>query len=257
MLKEINLSVQSYIEAHRFILKHRLWKWILIPGILYALLFVAGFYLFWTSSQTATDWMFRQWGVKKWLDLMNSSWLRFLFIIGQIFIHFLLLLFYFSFFKYLFLIIGSPLFSYLSEKTESILLNKDVPFQWQVWVRDVIRGVRISLRNLSWQTVYLVSLLLLSLIPLVGWVAPVVAFFIECYYAGFSMLDYSCERNGMNMSSSIDLIGHHRGLAIGNGMVFYGMHALPLVGWVLAPGYAVIAATLSWHKARHQQVIQL
>ena len=44
MLKEIVIAIQSYLEAHRFIVKHRLWKWILITGIVYALLFFASLY---------------------------------------------------------------------------------------------------------------------------------------------------------------------------------------------------------------------
>jgi hypothetical protein len=32
MLKEIVIAFQSYAEAHRFIIKHRLWKWIVIPA---------------------------------------------------------------------------------------------------------------------------------------------------------------------------------------------------------------------------------
>ena len=49
----------------------------------------------------------------------------------------------------------------------------------------------------------------------------------------------------MSMFQSIDYIGKHKGLAIGNGVVFYLMHAVLFVGWVLAPAYAVIAATIS------------
>jgi CysZ protein len=79
--------------------------------------------------------------------------------------------------------------------------------------------------------------------------------FIDCFYMGFSMLDYSCERNKLSSSASIDLIGHHRGLAIGNGMVFYMFHAIPFLGWMLAPSYAVIAATLSMHKAKENKLI--
>jgi CysZ protein len=47
------------------------------------------------------------------------------------------------------------------------------------------------------------------------------------------------------MSESIYYINNHKGLAIGNGIVFYLMHWLPVIGWILAPAYAVIAATLS------------
>jgi CysZ protein len=69
------------------------------------------------------------------------------------------------------------------------------------------------------------------------------------------MLDYSSERNKLSTSASIAFIGKHKGLAIGNGLVFYMMHLIPFLGWLLAPSYAVVAATLSLHKAREKQVI--
>ena len=112
-------------------------------------------------------------------------------------------------------------------------------------MKDIIRGIAIALRNSLWQTVYLISILILSLIPLIGWVTPVFALLIECYYYGFSMLDYSCERHKLTAAESIHFIGNRKGLAIGNGLLFYLMHLVPFVGWIFAPSYAVIAATLS------------
>jgi CysZ protein len=58
MLKDIITAFQSYYLAHLFIGKHRLWKWILIPGIIYSLLFGLGIYLFWISSGNAIDLLF-------------------------------------------------------------------------------------------------------------------------------------------------------------------------------------------------------
>ena len=255
MLKEIIISIQSYMHAHQFIVKHRMWKWILIPGLIYTLLFMGGIYLFWTSSNTAIEFMLVNTGVKAWLDKMQDSWLNLLFIIGQVMLRLVLLFFYFSLFKFLFLIIGSPLFAYLSEKTESIMEGKDYPFNFKQFTKDIVRGIRIALRNLLWQTVYVVSILILSFIPLIGWIAPLVALLVECYYFGFSMLDYSSERNNLSSSQSIEFIGRHKGLAIGNGMIFYMMHLLPFVGWLFAPSYAVIAATISLLSARKKQVI--
>jgi CysZ protein len=255
MLKEIIISIQAYFEAHRFIVKHRLWKWILIPGLIYTILFIVGIYFFWVSSNSAIEWLLLKSGVKGWLDRMHENWLNFIFIIGQIILRLVLLLLYFSLFKFLFLIIGSPVFAYLSEKTDSIIENKEFPFSFPQLAKDVLRGIGIALRNLLWQTVYVVSILILSFIPVAGWVTPLLALFVECYYLGFSMLDYSSERNKLSVAESIELIGHHRGLAIGNGMVFYAMHLIPVLGWLFAPSYAVIAATLSLHRARKHHVI--
>ena len=64
------------------------------------------------------------------------------------------------------------------------------------------------------------------------------------------MLDYSCERNKLSTSQSIEFIGKHKGLAVGNGIVFYLMHAIIIVGWILAPSYAVVAATISFYKTK-------
>lgn len=245
MLKEIVIAIQSYFRAHKFISQNRLWKWILIPGIIYLILFVVGFYFFWISSDNAVTWLSHRIGIDRWLHNQSSGILSFFFLMGEIMIRLLLLSFYFSLFKYLFLILGSPVFAYLSEKTDAILNGKDFPFSWPQVLKDMGRGIRLALRNMLWQTVYMICLLLLSFIPVVGWIVPVFALFVECYYYGFSMLDYSCERHKLSASQSIEFIGKHKGLAIGNGIVFYLMHLVLVVGWVLAPAYAVVAATIS------------
>ncbi len=245
MLKEIVTAIQAYFQTHRFIIKHRLWKWIIIPGLLYMLLFGAGIYFFWTSSNAAIEWMFTKTGVQGWMDRMNDSWLSFLLIFGRIMVHLVFLMFYFSLFKYMFLIIGSPLFAYLSEKTEAIIEGKDFPFSFTQLLKDILRGIKIALRNMLWQTVYAISIFILAFIPVVGWVTPLISLMVECYYLGFSMLDYSCERHKLSTSQSISFIGKHKGLAIGNGLIFLLMHLVPFIGWLLAPSYAVIAATIS------------
>ena len=250
MLKDIIIAIQSYLEAHRFIVKHRLWKWIFIPGILYAILFGIGIYFFWMSSGQAIDYFLSVTGVKNWMYTLEGSWLKFLFIFGQVILQLVFLLFYFSLFKYLFLIIGSPLFAYLSEKTEAIMEGRDFPVNFAQLLKDIVRGIKLALRNTLWQTLYTLSILILSFIPFAGWFTPLIALIIECYFLGFAMLDYSCERNKLSPAQSIEFIGKHKGLAIGNGIVFYLMHMIIFVGWVLAPSYAVIAATISFYKTK-------
>ena len=94
MLKEIIISIQAYLHTHRFIIKHRLWKWIIIPGLLYSVLFCIGIYLFWVSSNSAIELMLVKTGIKEWMVKMENSWLSFLLIFGQLILHLILLLFY-------------------------------------------------------------------------------------------------------------------------------------------------------------------
>ena len=255
MLKDIVTAIQAYGQAHQFIRRHNLWKWIIIPGIIYMLLFCFSMYFFGKSATSVIDFLLIKTHLNEWVISMRSRILGFFFTLAGMMLWVILMLFYFSLFKYLWLIIGSPIFAFLSEKTEAIIEGKDFPFSFKQLLKDIARGIGIAVRNTLWQTVYTVSILLLSIIPLVGWVTPVFAVLIECYYYGFSMLDYSCERNKLSVAESINFIGDRKGLAIGNGILFYLMHLVPVLGWILAPAYAVIAATLSLHLLKKKEPV--
>ena len=77
MLKEIVIAIQAYRKAHVFIGKHRLWKWILIPGLVYMILFTIGLYFFWISADTAVSHLSRITGVDHWLHHQHSASLEF------------------------------------------------------------------------------------------------------------------------------------------------------------------------------------
>lgn len=247
MLKEIVIAIQSWSEAHRFIRQHKLWKWILIPGFIYTALFIVGMYFFWPAADDAISWISEQMKIDTWLQQKRSQWLSFFFVMMGMMLRLILVMTFFALFKYLILIIGSPVFAYLSEKTEAIIENKEHSFNWKELKKDALRSIRMALRNSVWQTVYLLGLAIMSLLPLIGWITPVIALFMECYYYGFSMLDYSFARNNFTRQQSVQFIGRHKGLAIGNGVIFYLMH----VAIIFAPAYAIIAATLSVHRVKN------
>ena len=250
MFKEIIISIQAYFKAHQFIKKHKLWKHILLPGLVYAILFIISFFYF---SKTATGFIeliTLKLGLKDWLQRMQSGFLGFIFTFSLMIVWLIQMLLFISVFKYVFLIVGSPVFSYLSEKTEAILQGKEFPFSFWQLIQDMFRGIRIAIRNAGWQIVYMFSIFILAFIPLLGWLTPLLAILIECYYYGFSMLDYSMERHKKTATESIYFISNHKGLAIGNGLVFYCLHLIPILGWLLAPAYAVIAATISLSETK-------
>jgi CysZ protein len=242
--REVLAAVQAYGKAHQFIMQHKLWKWILVPGILYCILFMTGSYFVWGYSGEFVEYLFNLLPIRVWIQELASSWVSFFFILLGFSIRIVFLLLYFSYYKYLFLILGSPLFAYLSEKTEALLERKEFPFSAKQFFTDMWRGVRLSVRNILYQTLCVAGLIVLSFIPVAGWITPLIAFFIECYFYGFSMMDYSCERHQLSTKQSIAFIKAHRGMALGNGMVFYICMFIPVIGWVMAPSYAVIAATI-------------
>ena len=185
LLKEIVIAFQSWGEARRFIRERRTWRWIILPGIFYTLLFILGMIVFWRSADSAVTWASAQLQIEPWLQQKRSGWLSFFFLMTGMMLRLVLVLFYFSLFKYLILIIGSPVFAFLSEKTEAIMEGKEYSFNWTDLKKDCARSIRLALRNCGWQTIYFLGTIILSLIPIVGWITPLIALSMEFYYYGF------------------------------------------------------------------------
>ncbi|MFT5969688.1 MAG: CysZ protein [Flavobacteriales bacterium] len=239
MFKEVRVAISAYSEAWSFVKQHKLWVYLLVPGLLNVLLIVglilSAIYLGDWASITLLDlFTFEK-------DTWLASTMSFAF---AFFIRFILIYIYVLIYKNLILIIVSPLLALLSEKVESIKTGKTYPFNLKQFLRDVLRGVWIATRNL-FRELFLV--LLFSLFT--GFLSPFFIFLIESYYYGFSMLDYSNERKKMSVRESIDYIHRHRGLALGNGIVFYGLFLIPFIGWMVAPALGLIAATLTVLKS--------
>ena len=247
MLKEIVIAFQSWDKASQFIKSRGLIRNLLWPGIAYAIVFIVGLWFFWSSANEAISWMSNQLGVEVWLQQISSEWLSYFFVMSGMMQRIIMVLFYFSLFKYFLLIIGAPAFSYLSEKTEATLEQKEYDFNWKDSKKDVTRGIQLALRNLIRQCFYFLGLLIMTIIPIIGWISPLIAIIMESYYFGVSMLDYSFARHSFTLKQSIAYSSRHKGLAIGNGLIFFAMHVFVL----LAPAYAIIAATLCVHHVNN------
>ncbi|MDQ2752665.1 MAG: hypothetical protein M3R72_06545, partial [Bacteroidota bacterium] len=150
MFKDIVIAFQSYFDAHSFIKKHNLWKWILLPGLIYAVLFAVSMIVFGESASRLIQWIFSVTQITNWKQNHQSGLLNFLFAFATFIFWLILVLLYFSLFKYIWLIVGSPVFAYLSEKTEAILENRSFPFSFAKLRRDIWQSVVVCFRNMLW-----------------------------------------------------------------------------------------------------------
>lgn len=221
-------------------MEQKLWKWFLLPGLVYAFFFYMGLSGFGNGSSAFIEWVVLRTGLKSWLDRTGEGWVGFFFTMGGLVFWLNLLLFYISLFKYLFLLLGAPLLAFLNEKAQRKQASTAQTFAFST----VLRAWQMAVRNVLWQSVYLLCIVLVSLVPVVGWLTPLMAVLIECYFLGLSLLDYSLGKKGNSLAASLHQMGNRKGLAIGIGAVFLILHLLPVLGWILAPGYAMVAATI-------------
>jgi CysZ protein len=250
LLKELIISIRAFFAAHHFIMQHRMWKWMILPGILYSVLFLVGMNYFSQSSSFFIEWIILKTGLKSWVDSLSSDLIGFFITMGSFWLWFTLLLFYFALFKFIFLVLFSPFFSYLHLRIEAVQKNEIFVFDFSAYAGLMLRAIRLSLTNILWQTVYLIPIILVCTIPLIGWFTPIFTILLECYFFGYAMLDYGLATENKNRLAASTYVNRHKGLPIGNGIVFYLMHLIPVIGWMTAPFYSLIAAHLNTQEIK-------
>lgn len=250
MLKELILAIRAYFSAHRFIVQHKLWKWMIVPGILYAYLFVLGMNYFSQSSSFFIESIILKTGLKSWVDTLNNDLIGFFITMGSFWLWFTLLLFYFALFKYLFLILFAPFFAYLHLRIDAIKNETVFVFNSKAYRKLIARALLLNVTNLLWQTVYLIPIVIICTLPIIGWFTPIFTILIECYFLGAAMLDYSLASENKNKVAAAAYVNNHKGLPIGNGLVFYLLHFIPIIGWMTAPFYSLIAAQLNTQEVK-------
>jgi len=222
----------------------------IVPGILYAYLFVLGMNYFSQSSSFFIESIILKTGLKSWVDTLNNDLIGFFITMGSFWLWFTLLLFYFALFKYLFLILFAPFFAYLHLRIDAIKNETVFVFNSKAYRKLIARALLLNVTNLLWQTVYLIPIVIICTLPIIGWFTPIFTILIECYFLGAAMLDYSLASENKNKVAAAAYVNNHKGLPIGNGLVFYLLHFIPIIGWMTAPFYSLIAAQLNTQEVK-------
>jgi CysZ protein len=243
-------GVSSHGTAIKFVAKHGLWGYFVVPLILSIVLVAVGFFSIWNIGDGVRD-MFMEYvepyikseseddsfilGVLSWL--LGS-------ILGFIF-KLIMVMLVLKVLRYAILIIISPVLALASERVDEIISGKEYPFVFGQFIKDVFRGIAVSLRNMLLETLIFLATLLVSWIPGVNLFAAAFLMLIGWYFLGFNMMDYTHERRRMSISQGKHFTRKHKGLAMGNGMVYTILLYIPFIGFTIAPVLSVIAATIA------------
>jgi len=236
MINEFFDGLKAYGRAFRIISKLGLWGYALMPALITLALMALVGYSAYGFSESLGNFMVSWWSWDWGSDIVNSvgAW------IGGILIGLLGILSL----KYIVMILVSPFMSILSEKVEAKLTGKanHAKFSGSEAIKDIIRGIRLSLRNIIRELFYTGILFILGFIPIVGWLSPIFIFIVQSFYAGFGNADYTLERH-FKVSQSVRFARQHKGLMIGNGTVFM-LLLMTGIGFLIAPPLATVAATV-------------
>ncbi|ACX75786.1 cysZ family protein [Fibrobacter succinogenes subsp. succinogenes S85] len=239
--KQFKTGFAAYIKAIRLIRANKLTRYLLIPAILNIIVVVA--FIF--SGVGISDWI--NGIIERSTENMNG-WIH----AGMVAIKIILPIVFFA----LFIFIGgtivnilmSPIYTFLSEKTETILTGKEFPFDMKQTLKDILRAVVIAVRNTAKQLVLTALCLLLNFIPIAGSIASLILIFIiNAYYFGFGFMDYTYERWRLSPKDSRKETHKLKFVAFATGAV-YSLPLYLICGSFIAAfigGVSTVAATLS------------
>jgi CysZ protein len=233
-MKNIFKGIKAYSGTFKLISKLGLWKYFGIPiaiSIVTATLILVSAY---GLSDTIGDYIFSviPWGAPTWVRTIA------VFLSGLI-----IIVIGFMVYKHIVMALSAPFMSPVSEKIEAYLTgvenhqHRNTSFKAQLW-----RGIRINVRNLTMELLITIPILILSFIPIINLFTAFLLFLVQSFYAGFGNMDYTLERH-FKYSESIDFVKQHKGIAIGNGIVFMLFLLIPVVGIILVLPLSVTAAT--------------
>lgn len=240
MIKNIISGIKAYFGALSLISKLNLWKYFAIPMLIsFIAALVIGISAYGLSDNIGAFisklWVW-EWGKETFSTIGN--------IIGGLVIIILGLILY----KHIIMALSAPFMSPVSEKIEAHLLGSDKTYRKTSFTDQLWRAIRINVRNLFMELLITIPLLLLSFIPVIGILFTILIFFIQAYYAGFGNMDYTLERH-YKYNESLNFVRRHRGLAIGNGIIFILFLLIPFIGVILVLPLSVTAASVKTIEA--------
>lgn len=229
-------AISNYNTAFQLISKLKLGIYFLIPAIVSLIVGAGLIFSIVRLGDNFGAWIGAQYPFEK-----GAAWFA---TAGQWIGYILISLLAIILFRYIIMMFLSPFLSPLSAKVEKYYLQKED----QAWTvhhisSEIVRAIRLNFRNLIRELLLTLLLVILGFIPVIGWIAGILIFGVQSYYSGFQNMDFTLERH-FSMKESIRFVRANRSLAIGNGMVFIFILMIPLLGVLIGPPLAVIAATV-------------
>ncbi|GGI56367.1 EI24 domain-containing protein [Winogradskyella haliclonae] len=236
MVQNIFKGLQVYSGAYALISKLKLWKYFVIPILISVVVFILIFVSAYGLSDNLGEWIA---GIWPWEFGKGTFTAISTFISGIVIFAIGLILF-----KHIIMALSSPFMSPVSEKIEEYYTGQPAENHTNAtFSKQLVRSVRIGLRNLTKELIYTLPILLLKFIPVVNIFSTALLFLVQAYYAGVSNMDYTLERH-FSYRESIAFIKKHRGLAIGNGIGFLLLLFIPVIGVILVLPLSVTSASI-------------
>ena len=243
MISNLIDGLKAYLEAYEVISRLKLWRFFLIPMLISVLIFLSIVLVSISFSDEIGLYISSFWSWDFGKETINTVSM----ILGGV----ILISIGLIVFKHLVMILSAPFMGPISKKIEDDFTGVTSQTQVSSPLTLMFRSIKISSRNLFRELLLSIPILILGLIPLIGFFSLFLLFLMQAYFAGFGNMDYTLERH-FSYQKSIQFVKANKGIAIGNGLVFMLFLLIPFVGIILIIPFSVTSATISTVKIINQ-----
>ena len=234
MIADIVTGTQALARGTRLLNRPGVRVYVIIPLLINILLFSALIWYGYSLFTDAVDWLM-SW-VPEFLDFIE--WLLWV-VFGS-----LAALIIFFTFTPVANIVAAPFNALMSEKIESQLTGR--PIQSDIsFTRMAIDAIGSQLRKLAYIALWALGLFLITLIPVINIISPVLWVMFGSWLLSLEYFDYPMGNHDLTFSEEKRRLGERRGIALGFGGAVMVMTSIPVINFFAMP-VAVAAATLLW-----------
>ena len=156
--RDFSRGIQAYGKAISLLFSSKLWYFMLFPVVIVIVLFVAGNYAVGYLGDGLSGVI--EVKMTEWIE--GISWLEWVsgvagFLV-KLLTRFLYYILFISFGGYVVMVVMSPVYSWLSERTEEIVSGREYSFNLKQLFWEIGRGIAISLRCMILQLLVMIVL---------------------------------------------------------------------------------------------------
>ncbi|MCB0482060.1 MAG: EI24 domain-containing protein [Flavobacteriales bacterium] len=243
-LKGFSSGIKQHLTSLSFLRLHSLSYFLLFPILFNLMVWLLGIELVTQFADAIMIWME---GVLREFSFgpLENSWMATtLYWIIWIALRILLFITFAYLGGYMVLIFMTPVLAWLSHKVNQIETKENVGWSSAQMIKDIFRGIYISLRNFLFEWVILTVVFLFGFVPFLGFFAPILFVLIAAYFYGFSFMDYSMENRCYGISKTQKFLQANLGSTLAIGLPFALVLLLPFIGPFIA-GFIAITSIVA------------
>jgi len=239
MIKGFTQGISFAFSGFSLITKKGIRPFVLVPLLINIVVFSLGIWLAWSRFEGMMDSMLG------WLP----SWLSWLeYILWPLFAALIFIAVYYTF-TIVANLIASPFNSLLAERVEQKLNGQPVPeFRgYKALAGTIGKTVMSEMRKLLYMLKWLPLLIIISIIPVVNFIAPFAWALYGAWMLSIQYTDFAMGNHELYVKEELVLLRKNRSVALGFGGTLTMLMMIPIVNFLVMP-VGVAAGTAFWVK---------